>query len=509
MAVKYKHNRYLSAISMMVLCALTVAARVGFAGSLSLSAERKNPQKDSNAAIKPKELIRKCAEYLESMPPYAIHTVTQAQYTSGVRNRLVYEQRWDGVRIDVTWKRYVINSDQMSLEYDKRGIWTGKQYQFRQQYFPPDGREPDPVQPSGSLDYALGKRLITSTYGGAFLSGILLGDKKNVGQVLLESGKLAIKEQMESVLGDECYVIEGRGPGGHYTIWIDPAHGFSVRKAKVEKKLGDLYGGTAIGARTVNKQRRFIGCLIELDNVEIKEVAGRYVPVSGTLVHSLEYSDGTTKQIRYSSRRSNIQFNPDFEAMGAFVMDGIRDGESVYIGEMTKVRYVWSNGRFILDKSYNSQDHRRREPRESPTKAGDKIPAFNIVTTDGDRISTTETKGKVLVLNFFTTRCGACRKELPYFESEIWGKSKDKGLIAICIGAGHSDEELREFKADNGYDVPMASDPQRVIYKNFSTGYIPRNVIVGRDGRIKYSSTGFNADVLARMIEVIGKQLRP
>jgi peroxiredoxin len=509
MVARYRDISYLIAINAVVLSTLSVIAQAENSSDGGGNTWQTNPLDSNMVAITPRGLLKKCAEYLESLPPYAMHTDTQRQNDSGAGELLVYDQRWDGVQIDVAWKQYAVTGDHKRLEWDKRGIWTGKQFQWRQQSFPPDPQEPDRVRPGASLDYARGERLLTSTHSGGFLCGILLGDKRNVGRVLAESDELKLEEQTETVGGYACYVIEGQTPSGYYKAWIDPAHGFNVTKARVTKKSGDLYFGKPIGTTGTANERKFAGCRVELNNVRIEEIGGRYVPVSGALTHTLKYSDGTTKQARWASKRSNIQFNPDFKAMGAFVMDGIPDAATTRMEETPDLQYVWSNGEFVLDDSYNSRDRPGREPRASPTQVGDKVPSFYVVTTDGSRISTTEAEGKVLVLNFFTTWCSACKKEIPHFESEVWKRSKDRGLIAVCVGIGYSDEEIRQFKADEGYDVPMASDPQKEIYKDYATGYIPRNVVVGRDGRIKYLSTGFNDDILAQMTKVIEEQLQP
>ena len=94
-------------------------------------------------------------------------------------------------------------------------------------------------------------------------------------------------------------------------------------------------------------------------------------------------------------------------------------------------------------------------------------------------------------------------EELPHFESEVWSRFKDKGLVAVCIGREHSLGEIRRFREDKGFDVPMAPDPQRGIYGKFATKYIPRNYVVGRDGTIKYQSIGFDEKEFEQMIEVI------
>ena len=138
---------------------------------------------------------------------------------------------------------------------------------------------------------------------------------------------------------------------------------------------------------------------------------------------------------------------------------------------------------------------------------GQEVPSFSVVTTDGSQVSNLNTEGKVLVLNFFATWCGLCMTELPHFESEIWKRFKDKGLIAVCIGREHSLEEIRKFKQDRGYGVPMAPDPKREVYKKFATKYIPRIVVVGKDGKIKHHSMGFNKEEFDQAIDVIEKEL--
>ena len=299
-------------------------------------------------AITPRELLKKSSENQELIPPYAMHTESRVRYSSGQTGLLVYDQRWDGDRIDVAYKRYLVTRDQKRLEYDKRGIWTGKQFQWRQQYVPPGWQERDPVYAAGSIYNTRAKRLITAPQSGAFLSGILVGDSRHVSSVLEESDELILKEQMETVHDSLCYVIEGQTPNGYYKVWIDPAHGFNVRKAIIKKESNDLYFGESIGSGTA-KEHVFVGCHIELDDVYIEKIGDYYVPVSGTFVNTLRYSDGKTKQTRWTSEISNIQFNPDFESIGAFVMDGIPEGTSINMEGMPGLRYVWSDAGFIVD----------------------------------------------------------------------------------------------------------------------------------------------------------------
>jgi len=173
----------------------------------------------------------------------------------------------------------------------------------------------------------------------------------------------------------------------------------------------------------------------------------------------------------------------------------------------TTIIFFASAGCSSKQDESGSGEQDSRKDTTNLTRVGDKVPSFSVITTEGKQISTINTEGKVLVLNFFATWCGPCMKELPHFESEVRRQFKDKRLVAICIGREHSLEELKQFEKEKGFELPMAPEPQRNIYKKFATRYIPRNYVVGKDGRIKYQSIGYGEEEFGRMIDVIQKEL--
>jgi peroxiredoxin len=142
------------------------------------------------------------------------------------------------------------------------------------------------------------------------------------------------------------------------------------------------------------------------------------------------------------------------------------------------------------------------------TKVGQPVPKFTVTTLDGKAINIAEMKGKVVLINFFATWCGPCMGEMPHVEKEIWRKLKNENLVVLAIGREHSKEELVKFNKEKGFTFLIAPDPKREVYDLFAKQFIPRNYVVGKDGRIVFQSIGYSEEEFGKMIQLIKAQLQ-
>ena len=67
---------------------------------------------------------------------------------------------------------------------------------------------------------------------------------------------------------------------------------------------------------------------------------------------------------------------------------------------------------------------------------------------------------------------------------------------------------LSPFAKEKKLSVPMAPDPKREIYGKYAEKYIPRNFIVGKDGKIKLASVGYSETTFQEIVETLERELK-
>ena len=142
------------------------------------------------------------------------------------------------------------------------------------------------------------------------------------------------------------------------------------------------------------------------------------------------------------------------------------------------------------------------------TKVGDLSPVFKCRTIDGKSMDISKLKGKVIMLNFFATWCPPCNHELPVLQKKVWEKYRNNpDFVLIILGREHSESEIRDFVTKKKLTMPFAADPKREIFSLYATQNIPRNVVIGKDGRIIYQSTGFSEEEFSKIENLISDTL--
>ena len=136
-------------------------------------------------------------------------------------------------------------------------------------------------------------------------------------------------------------------------------------------------------------------------------------------------------------------------------------------------------------------------------------PEFTFETSPGKSVPITGYRGKVVLITFFATWCGPCRQELPLIDSDIYGRySASSDLVLLAFGREHDWPAVEKFKKEQHFTMPLFPDPERKIFSLFAAQNIPRNFLIDKQGKIVYSSVGFNKEEFARLKDAIESALK-
>jgi peroxiredoxin len=142
------------------------------------------------------------------------------------------------------------------------------------------------------------------------------------------------------------------------------------------------------------------------------------------------------------------------------------------------------------------------------TKVGQSVPNFSVTTLDGKIMKMSELKGTIVLINFFATWCGPCMVEMPKVEKEIWQQLKSDKFIVVAIGREHTKDDLVKFNKEKGFTFHIAPDPKREVFSLFARQSIPRNDVIGKDGKIAYQGIGYSPEEFGKMVELIKTLLK-
>lgn len=109
-------------------------------------------------------------------------------------------------------------------------------------------------------------------------------------------------------------------------------------------------------------------------------------------------------------------------------------------------------------------------------------PPFSGYTVDAQPLSTSELRGKVLIVNFWASWCQECRPEMPLLE-QLHRAFSSRGLMIVGINARERKETVSRYARDLGLTFPLVLDRDGTINHSYGVIGLPATFVIARDGR--------------------------
>ena len=133
----------------------------------------------------------------------------------------------------------------------------------------------------------------------------------------------------------------------------------------------------------------------------------------------------------------------------------------------------------------------------APPKVGDVAPDFQLTMIDGSKVTLDQLRGQVVVLNFWATWCGPCKRELPLLD-RYYDIQKGLGLKVFTIA---TEDSLPLYELKKLFAVMKIPSAKRIKGNYPVLGGVPTNYVIDRSGHVRYAKAGaFDLDDLNREI---------
>lgn len=113
-------------------------------------------------------------------------------------------------------------------------------------------------------------------------------------------------------------------------------------------------------------------------------------------------------------------------------------------------------------------------------------PDFTLNDLTGTRITLSDLRGQVLLLNFWATWCGPCRVEMPAIQERY----NEGGFAVLAINFDESADKVQGFADELELSLPILLDPGGKIQEFYRVRGYPSSYFIDADGVIQFIHIG-------------------
>ena len=111
-------------------------------------------------------------------------------------------------------------------------------------------------------------------------------------------------------------------------------------------------------------------------------------------------------------------------------------------------------------------------------------PTFELPDINGKKISLSDFKGKVVLLNFWATWCDPCKAEMPSLNN-LYAAFKNEGFVVLAVSIDPSEKPVKSFVSEKGVSFPVLMDPEKEVYfDQYAVFAMPTSFLIDRKGMI-------------------------
>ena len=127
-------------------------------------------------------------------------------------------------------------------------------------------------------------------------------------------------------------------------------------------------------------------------------------------------------------------------------------------------------------------------------------PDFSLQDITGKTWHLADYRGKVVLLDFTTTWCPWCLKDIPTLK-KLYERYRNRDFEFVTIYIQESQKKVSSFASKNTLPYKVLLDPEGKAARSYGVRGVPTKVVVGRDGTIVCWMCEDTEGVLERLLK--------
>ena len=164
---------------------------------------------------------------------------------------------------------------------------------------------------------------------------------------------------------------------------------------------------------------------------------------------------------------------------------------------MGKMRAAWLAGLLAIALPLGASAPLATQPQPG------EVPPDALGTIKGTPITVGQHRGKVLIVTFWASWCGPCRRELP-----VLAKLQETvGRDHLEVVAVNYKEDRRDFqavvRANRQFQLTYVHDAYGTISDSYGVQALPNMFVIDREGKVAHVHRGYSEQMIPGFIEEI------
>ena len=117
---------------------------------------------------------------------------------------------------------------------------------------------------------------------------------------------------------------------------------------------------------------------------------------------------------------------------------------------------------------------------------------FTLKSNTGKNIRLSEQRGQVVMVNFWASWCGPCRKEMPLL-NDLYNEYHKLGFNLLGVNIDEDPKLAEKVLADIPVNFPILLDSKNSVSELYGIDAMPTTVLIDRNGKVRHLHRGFKS----------------